>query len=102
MRHHGLLLLVLLGPLLATPAAGAKKKKAPKAAPQAQMSEALNAKRDEIQACAIKHALERGASRVDIVTKVTINGRGQVLDSRTTVNVTGGDGEQVRACVEQV
>jgi hypothetical protein len=99
----GLPFLLLLPLLWEAPAAAAKKKKkAPKAAPQAQMSEALNARRDEIQTCAIKHALERGATRVDIVTKVTINGRGQVLDSRTTVNVTGGDGEQVRTCVEGV
>lgn len=83
-------------------AAPKKKKKKGAAEPQAQMTEALNARRDEIQTCAIKHALERGAKSVDIVTKVTINGRGQVLDTRTTVNVTGGDGEQVRTCVEQV
>ena len=101
-RPAPLLCSLLLLPLLCSPAAGAKKKKKAAAPPQAQMSEALNAKRDEIQTCAIKHALERGAKSVDIVTKVTINGRGQVLDNRTTVNVNGGDGEQVRTCVELV
>jgi hypothetical protein len=101
-RPAPLLCSLALVPLLVSPAAGAKKKKKAAAPPQAQMSEALNAKRDEIQTCAIKHALERGAKSVDIVTKVTINGRGQVLDNRTTVNVNGGDGEQVRNCVEQV
>ncbi|MCS6915009.1 MAG: hypothetical protein RMK29_05655 [Myxococcales bacterium] len=95
-----LLLLSLVGSVSAQ--AGKKTKKKSRLPPQATLGDALNARRDEIQDCAIRFALDRGARRVDIVTRLTINGRGQVLDNRTTVNVVGGDGEQVRACVERV
>lgn len=95
-----LLLLVPLGPAAAQ--GGKKPRKKPRPPPQAALGETLNARRDEIQDCAIRFALDRGARRVDIVTRLTINGRGQVLDNRTTVNVVGGDGEQVRACVDRV
>ncbi len=84
------------------PAAARGRKKPPPLQPQVALSNTLNEKRDQIQQCAVDHALAVGAKQAEITTKVTINGRGQVVDSRTTVTVVGGDGEKVRTCVEDV
>lgn len=103
-RRIALLACAALCLLALLPAAEGKprRKKGPVLPPQVVLGNTLNERRDDIQRCAIDHALAKGASRADIVTMVTINSRGQVVDSRVTVNITGGDGEQVRTCVEGV
>ncbi len=79
-----------------------KKKKGPAVTPQAALSDTLNAKRDEIQGCAVDFALNKGAKKAEVTTSVTINSAGQVIDSRIKVVIEGGDGEQVKSCVEKV
>lgn len=99
---------VLLGLGLGMAQAGAagkpKKKKGTALPPQVALSNTLNEKRDAIQDCAVKEALERGAQSAHITTKVTINSRGQVVDSRVEVKLQGGEAHApgVRTCVEQV
>lgn len=88
------LLLVLL---CAGPAAA--KKKLP---PQAVLSGTLNEKRDDIQRCAIDNALNQGADKVEILTRVTINNKGQAVNSQVVVTVHGTGGDQVKGCVERV
>lgn len=100
-RRRFVWVLALL-PLLSGGAEAKKKKKGMKVPPQAALSETLNARRDEIQGCAVDFALNKGAKKADIKTAVTINSAGQVIDSRITVMVEGGDGEQVKSCVEKV
>jgi hypothetical protein len=103
-QPYRIVLLSLVALLVALPAgAGKKKAKKPgRVPPEAALQSTLNEKRDDIQRCAIEHALAQGASRVEVTTRVTVNNRGQVLDCRVTVSVTGGDGEQVRSCVDKV
>lgn len=97
-------LLALLAPILggtgAAPLAKGKKGgKKPLA--QVAMHNALVSKGDAVQDCA-KNALEvkNGARRVEISTKVTVSGRGQIIDVRTDVKVDVGDAKPVRDCVD--
>lgn len=100
LRMLGLgLCLPLLGPAGAAQAGGKKRRALP---PQAILSGTLNEKRDDIQRCAIVHALNQGADKVEVLTKVTINSRGQVVNSQVQVTVQGSDGEMVKSCVDQV
>jgi hypothetical protein len=99
-----LLPLCLFAGLLLMPAEAAarRKKKPAPLPPEAALSETLNTKRDEIQNCAVDFALKKGAQKAEITTSVTINSAGQVIDNRIKVVVEGGDGEQVKSCVEKV
>lgn len=67
----------------------AKKGKKPKGA-SGSLSEAagqrLLEKSDGVQNCASTHALDHGANRVEIETKVTINSTGQVVNIVTVVS----------------
>ena len=79
-----------------------KKGKKPKGT-AATLSQMLTDKSSVIQDCAGKHALDKGASRVDISTKVTINNRGQVISlvTHVTLDKDKGDGaEKVKECVD--
>jgi hypothetical protein len=60
----------------------------------------LLAKSNDVQDCAGKHALDKGASSVDIDTKVTINSTGQVVNVVTVVKVDKGDMRPVKECVD--
>lgn len=83
-------------------AAATKGKKAlPPKQKNAVLSAALNDKGPQIQQCAIEHALEKGAKKVDIDVRVTINKQGGVVDTQITANVSGGDNDKVKSCVEE-
>jgi hypothetical protein len=86
---------------LAAPAkARAKGKKAPPKTKNSALSAALDEKGAAIKQCAIDHALEKGAQKVDVDVRVTINKQGAVVDKQVTVKVAGGDDSKVKACVE--
>jgi hypothetical protein len=74
------------------------------ALPQLAMQEALVAKGDAVQDCAVHKGLDvkGGPKRIEISTKVTVSGRGQVIDVRTDVKVDKGDGAPVRECVDKL
>jgi len=55
---------------------------------------------DGVQNCAGK-ALDRGANKVEVYTKVTINSKGQIVAITTTVTVDrAGFSENVKQCVD--
>lgn len=89
---------------LAAPTAAAlsaaKGNKPPTGAKNSGLSTALSEKGAAVQHCAIEHALEKGAKKVVVSVRVTINSKGEVVDSRVSANVTDGDGSKVKSCVE--
>ncbi len=85
------------------PAAKKPKSKAKAGGTAAELTQMLQAKGSAVQDCAVNHGLDKGASKVAIVTKVTINGRGQVINIQTTVNLDkGSEGDKVRDCVNEL
>lgn len=69
----------------------------------ATLSQMLTDKSSLVQDCASLHALDKGAGRVDISTKVTINNRGQVISINTNVTIDKGDGgPKVKDCVDNL
>lgn len=66
------------------------------------LSNALRDKGPAVQQCAVEYGMEKGAKKVVVSVRVTINNTGAVVDSHVTANVTDGDDSKVRACVEQV
>lgn len=104
-RHWGrlgaALILFLAAQSTAAPKAPAKGKKPPKGQSSA-LSNALNEKGGQVQQCAIDNALEKGAKKVDVDVRVTINKQGGVVDTKIDVKVEGGDGAKVKECVEKV
>lgn len=67
----------------------------------ATLSQMLTDKSSQVQDCASLHGLDKGAGRVDISTKVTINNRGQVISVNTNVTLDKGDGgPKVKDCVD--
>ena len=67
------------------------------------LTELLAAKGSEVQDCAVSGALDQGASKVQIGTHVTINGKGQIINVKTTVAVDKGpDGSKVRECIDKL
>ena len=79
-----------------------------------KLSAALQEKGQAVQQCMIDNAMERGAAKVDVDVRVTIESTGAVADSQVTVKVQWGDdaklGEPERKdaqakaqeCVEQL
>lgn len=90
----------------ATPAPAAAparvKKLPPTGAGSSTLAGALREKGPAVQQCAIQHAMEKGAKKVVVSVRVTINNKGEVVDSRVTASVTDGDDSKVKACVESV
>lgn len=85
------------------PAKGKAKGKGKGGGTAAELTQMLVAKGSQVQDCAVSGALDVGASRVEIATKVTINGRGQVINITTNVKVDKGpDGSKVRECVDNL
>lgn len=84
------------------PSASAKgKTKKPKTnAAAAEMARLLEAQGQGVMQCAVKQALDKGANKVDVEAKVTINNRGQVIDVKTKVVVDKGENKGVRDCVD--
>lgn len=68
----------------------------------ATLSQMLQEKSSQVQDCAGQHALDKGANRVDIATKVTINNRGQVISINTSVHLDKGEGSAVKECIESL
>lgn len=69
----------------------------------ATLSQMLTDKSSLVQDCAVQHGLDKGADRVDVSTKVTINNRGQVISINTNVHLDKGDGgPKVKDCVDSL
>ncbi len=84
------------------PAKGKAKAKKPTGT-AAELTAMLQAKGSQVQDCAVSEALDKGATSVEIATHVTINGRGQVINIKTHVNVDKGpDGTKVRECIDDL
>ena len=84
------------------PAKGKGKAKKPTGT-AAELTAMLQAKGSQVQDCAVSEALDKGAASVEIATHVTINGRGQVINIKTHVNVDKGpDGTKVRECIDDL
>ena len=84
------------------PAKGKAKAKKPTGT-AAELTAMLQAKGSQVQDCAVSEALDKGANSVEIATHVTINGRGQVINIKTHVNVDKGpDGTKVRECIDDL
>src|SRR5438477_12955511 len=102
--RHATFGLTLASLLLAAAAAGAPKKKpAPKpAAPivseEKQLSAAAERHAEEVQRCALEHALAGGAKQVEVRAKITVNSSGQVFGLEVTV--TPPD-EPTKTCVDK-
>jgi hypothetical protein len=86
----------------AAPASTAGKKPVLTGAKNALLSKALLDKGAAVQQCAIEHAMDKGAKKVVVSVRVTINNTGKVVDSRVTANVTDGPDSEVKACVESL
>lgn len=84
------------------PVAKKSKGKAKGGGTAAELTQMLITKGPAVQDCAVNHGLDKGANSVAIVTKVTINGRGQVINIQTSVNVDKGEGDKVRDCVNEL
>ena len=85
------------------PAKGKGKGKGKPSGTAATLTELLAAKGSEVQDCAVSGALDQGASKVQIGTHVTINGKGQIINVKTTVAVDKGpDGSKVRECIDKL
>lgn len=86
----------------AAPAKGAaaKGKKPPTRPTGGPVAAALKDKAAQIQECAVANALDRGAKKVEIHVRVTINSTGAVIDSQVDITADGGDSAQVKSCVE--
>lgn len=89
-------------PAAAAPAPTRTKKPPPVGAGNSTLAGALREKGPAVQQCAIQHAMDKGAKKVVVSVRVTINNRGEVVDSRVTASVTDGDDSKVKACVESV
>ncbi|MFO0577055.1 MAG: hypothetical protein U1A78_23875 [Polyangia bacterium] len=119
----GLFLCLSLAPVLAAPAlaapgapaapakgapakgapakgAAAKGKKPPPRPTGGPVAAALKDKAPQIQECAVANALNKGAKKVEIHVRITINSTGAVIDSQVDINTDGGDSAQVKSCVE--
>jgi hypothetical protein len=68
----------------------------------AELTQLLQSKGSEVQECAVQHALDKGSSKVEISTHVTINGRGQVINVKTQVVLDKGEGDNVRDCIDKL
>jgi hypothetical protein len=91
-----------VAPAAPAPAAKVAKKPSLGGGKSSTLSNALLDKGPAVQQCAVEHALEKGAKKVVASVRVTINSKGEVIDSTVTANVTDGDGSKVKACVEGV
>lgn len=80
----------------------ARGKKPPPGPKNSTLSNALLEKGPAVQQCAVEHAMEKGAKKVVISVRVTINSKGEVVDRRVSANVTDGDDSKVKECVEAV
>lgn len=80
----------------------AKGKKLQPGAKNSTLSNALLEKGAAVQQCAVEHGMEKGAKKVVVSVRVTINNKGEVIDRRVTANVTDGDDSKVKECVEAV
>jgi hypothetical protein len=95
------LLLCLSASADAAPAKGGKKKAPPKTS-TSPISAVLREKAPQVQECVIGNALDKGAKKVDIRVKVTINKAGAVVNTEIEVTSDGGDKDKTKTCVESL
>lgn len=88
-----------VAPVKPAPATGPVKKVTAK---NSSLSNALLEKGPAVQQCAVEHGMDKGAKRVTVSVRVTINSTGQVVDSHINANVVDGDSSKVKSCVESV
>ncbi len=91
-----------VAPTTAAPALAKGKKPPLTGGKNSTLSNALMEKGPAVQQCAVEHAMEKGAKKVVVSVRVTINNKGEVIDRRINANVTDGDDTKVKACVEAV
>ncbi len=77
-----------------------KSKKAKTSVASVQTAKLLEEQGQGVMQCAVKQALDKGANRVDVVAKVTVNNRGQVVAVNVTAKADMKDHQGVRACVD--
>jgi hypothetical protein len=77
-----------------------KAKKAKTSAASVQTAKLLEDQGQGVMQCAVKQALDKGANKVDIVAKVTVNNRGQVVAVNVTAKADSKDHKGVRDCVD--
>lgn len=87
-------------PALTCASAKSKPKKAKSSPAAALMAKLLEAQGQGVMQCAVKQALDKGASKVEVDAKVTVNNRGQVIDVNVAAKVEKGDPKPVRECVD--
>ena len=79
----------------------AKKAKKPKtSAASVQTAKLLEEQGQGVMQCAVKQALDKGANKVDIVAKVTVNNRGQVVGVNVTAKADNKEHKGVHDCVD--
>lgn len=96
-----------LGMLLSGADAGPKAKKkggGKKNSPLKEtMSKLLEAQGQEVMKCAVNQSLDKGGKKVEVMTKVTINNRGQVIDINTIAKCDKTEHvAPVRECVDKL
>jgi hypothetical protein len=89
-------------PAVAAPASSKGTKLPSGSAKNSTLSKALLEKGPAVQQCAIENAMDKGAKKAVVSVRVTINNKGEVVDSHVTATVTDGDDSKVKACVEAV
>lgn len=96
----GVVSLLLLNMALGAAVPGAQAAKKKRLTPQAALSAALDGRRDDIQGCALR--LAGTATRIQVVTHLTLNNQGHLINSRVAVDAPGADAEGIKACVLEV
>jgi hypothetical protein len=85
----------------AAPVKGGKKKPPPKSN-TSPLAMALKSKAPQIQECVISNALDKGAKKVDIHVRVTVNKQGGVENTEIELTTDGGDKDKTKACGDGV
>lgn len=70
--------------------------------PRKVASKALLKKSEAIQDCGVTYGIDKGATKVLIETRVTIDSSGSILQIDTTVAVDKCDTNPIKSCVDQV
>ena len=77
-----------------------KAKKAKTSVASAQTARLLEEQGQGVMQCAVKKALDKGSNKVDVVAKVTVNNRGQVVAVNVTAKADGKEHKDVHDCVD--
>lgn len=77
-----------------------KAKKAKTSLASVQTAKLLEEQGQGVMQCAVKQALDKGANRVDITAKVTVNNRGQVVAVNVNAKADNKEHKGVHDCVD--